>query len=290
VNVVIIVSRYFKKNNYFLFFFAVFFASLYSLPLSSRKPLPFSPGFCPSSVSLPTSLKEQEIRLAAHRQTLWNQKIHIQKRSEQPLHIKIDQARFQQWIKRSHISSGNRRFIQNIFQLLFLENQKILRERRCIQKWLDLRKEKQPLTAGDKAYFGILKKKYQASSLDELWIKADVVPISMAVAQSIEESGWGKAKIAQKRRSYFGMCQRNAVISYQNSQDCVAHYLNNLNRHASYSKMRRLRAQLRLQKKPITGKALLPTLSAYSVYKRYIAKIALIMNAYRLSELDAWIF
>ena len=46
--------------------------------------------------------------------------------------------------------------------------------------------------------------KYKANTLDELLIKVDKVPVSLALAQAAIESGWGTSRFAQEGNALFG--------------------------------------------------------------------------------------
>ena len=45
---------------------------------------------------------------------------------------------------------------------------------------------------------------YQADSLDALLIKVDTIPVSLALAQAVIESGWGTSRFAYEGNALFG--------------------------------------------------------------------------------------
>ena len=45
---------------------------------------------------------------------------------------------------------------------------------------------------------------YKADNLDALLIKADEIPVSLALAQAVIESGWGTSRFAYEGNALFG--------------------------------------------------------------------------------------
>ena len=92
--------------------------------------------------------------------------------------------------------------------------------------------------------------------LDELFLKIDVIPEKIALAQAAIESSWGRSRFAREGNSYFGIrCRRpgcgiepaevtNAdfyVRSYQSINEGVKHYARFLNAGIYYSDFRERR-------------------------------------------------
>lgn len=120
---------------------------------------------------------------------------------------------------------------------------------------------------------------------DREWMKLllqrmDTVPADLALAQGAIESAWGTSRFARKANNYFGQwcfepgCgmvprQRrdgatHEVSTYDSALDSVRSYMRNLNSHPRYTMLRRLRARLRRQDKPVTGTTLAGGLEGYS--------------------------
>ena len=110
--------------------------------------------------------------------------------------------------------------------------------------------------------------------------RVDIIPVELVLVQAANESAWGTSRFARKGYNFFGLwcfqkgcgfvpSRRNAdaedeVAKFDNLTRAVYTYLRNLNRHNAYREMRTIRAQLRANQLPITGKALAEGLVSYS--------------------------
>ncbi len=107
------------------------------------------------------------------------------------------------------------------------------------------------------------------ADVDALLKKVDVVPPSLALAQAIEESGWGTSRIARSQNSLFGQFGQAAsgdwdYKSFASLQEAVASYMHNLNTHRAYKEFRISRAKMRATKGEIDGWELAGALHRYS--------------------------
>jgi len=118
------------------------------------------------------------------------------------------------------------------------------------------------------------------SMLEELWKKVDIVPASLALAQSAEESGWGTSRFAAEGNAIYGQWtwgsnaitpekQRKelgnyGIAAFETLQESVCAYMLNLNTHNAYTSLRNKRAELRENNQKITGLLLAEQLTKYS--------------------------
>ncbi len=116
--------------------------------------------------------------------------------------------------------------------------------------------------------------------IDALWKKVDIVPVSLALAQAAEESGWGTSRFAAKGNAVYGQWtwgsnaitpekQRKelgnyGIASFETLQQSISAYMINLNTHNAYSDLREKRAALREKNQKITGHILAGQLTKYS--------------------------
>lgn len=133
--------------------------------------------------------------------------------------------------------------------------------------------------------------------------RVDIIPESLVVAQAIEESGWGTSRFAQAANNYFGQqCYRdgcglspqdndNASFQLRKFPDAlssVRSYMSNLNSLSAYEDFREQRYDLRTDDKPLTGLALIDTITSYSERGNdYIDTIRTIISQYDLTRYDA---
>lgn len=110
--------------------------------------------------------------------------------------------------------------------------------------------------------------------------KVDILPPSLALAQAAEESGWGTSRFAKEGNAFFGQWdfsgngmkpkqQRKelgnyGVARFDSPLASVEAYMLNINTGNAYQKLRTVRAEIRANKKNISGLELAGTLDKYS--------------------------
>ena len=131
---------------------------------------------------------------------------------------------------------------------------------------------------------------YKADTLDALLIKVDQIPVSLALAQAVIESGWGTSRFAYEGNALFGQyvwgTNKNGIIpnerdtnanfkikSFNNLSDSVASYMKNLNTNFHYNEFRINRFVLRSNNIPLRGSYLAEYLLNYSIEDDYTDKI-----------------
>ena len=181
-------------------------------------------------------------------------------------------------------------FIKIVLPLVVAENEKILEDRFKLKK-ITSRKittdlEKQWLRQK------FLEYKVKKGNVDELKIKMDIIPASIALAQAAKESGWGTSRFALEGNAIFGQWTWNGkgiapldrdkeknhkILKFPILRASVKAYKNNLNSHRSYTKIRAMRKDLRDKNKKISGLELTKALDNYaetgSEYTRILEQI-----------------
>ncbi len=168
-------------------------------------------------------------------------------------------------------------FIKIVLPLIVAENEKILDDREKL-KSLSAKKftsdlEKQWLRQK------LLEYKVKKSNFDELMVRMDMIPVSIALAQAAKESGWGTSRFALEGNAIFGQWtwdgqgiaplkrdgdKNHKILKFPILRASVKAYKNNLNTHKSYSKFRDKRKDLREKNKKISGLSLTGTLKNYA--------------------------
>ena len=168
-------------------------------------------------------------------------------------------------------------FIKIVLPLVVAENEKILEDRFKLKKILSGKsttdEEKQWLRQK------FLEYKVKKGNVEELTIKMDIIPASIALAQAAKESGWGTSRFALEGNAIFGQWTWNGkgiaplnrdksknhkILKFPILRASVKAYKNNLNTHKSYIKFRAMRQDLRKRNKKITGLLLTNTLDNYA--------------------------
>ena len=196
-------------------------------------------------------------------------------------------------------------FIKLMLPLVLRVNEELLEDRARVEGLVRRLREGKRLRAADRAWLDLLSERYGAEpgNFDDLADRLDVVPPSLALAQAIEESGWGTSRFAKLGNAVFGQWtfgrdegivplersdgRSHKIKAFSHLHDSVANYLTNLNRHPAYADFRRLRANMRTQGQELNGYVLAGTLTAYSERGAdYISTIRAIMRFNNLTDLD----
>jgi len=165
------------------------------------------------------------------------------------------------------------------------ENRAILKTRQRLDDWYQ---DRDQLSADEVSEISEIATRYRIEDFDidsdvswaKLMNRVDVVPPSLAIAQSANESAWGTSRFARKGYNFFGQwCYRKGcglvpkkrdanktheVAAFDSPQESVKMYIRNLNSNRAYKSLRDLRAKLRRSNKPVTGHELAAGLKRYS--------------------------
>ena len=191
-------------------------------------------------------------------------------------------------------------FIKIVLPLILHENEKIIDDRKRLFKILG----KNFNSPGEKVWLNRRFKEYKIEDKDlaELKMRMDIIPVSIAVAQAANESGWGTSRFALEGNALFGQWtwskkgispknkdpdQSHKVLQFQILKASVRAYKNNLNTHNAYKEFREVRAKLRQSGTTITGLALIKYLNRYaSIGEKYTEIIEGIIVQNSLTDFD----
>ena len=197
-------------------------------------------------------------------------------------------------------------FFQTILPLILHINEEILAERRRLWQLRHHLRLGERLNATDRLWLAVMAERYRVKrgDIDALLNRVDIVPVSLALAQSAEESGWGTSRFGREGNALFGMWttardggmtplnrdqgKTHKIKAYGSLLESVRSYVRNLNRHGAYKQFRSARADMRRAGAPLEGAVLAGELTAYSQRGAdYVATIRTIIEANGLSRLDA---
>ena len=191
-------------------------------------------------------------------------------------------------------------FIKIVLPLILHENEKIIDDRKRLFKILG----KNFNSPGEKVWLNRRFKEYKIEDKDlaELKMRMDIIPVSIALAQAANESGWGTSRFALEGNALFGQWtwskkgispknkdpdQSHKILQFQILKASVRAYKNNLNTHNAYKEFREVRAKLRQSGTTITGLALIKYLKRYaSIGEKYTKIIEGIMVQNSLTDFD----
>ena len=194
-------------------------------------------------------------------------------------------------------------FLQAILPLVLRANESIAADRQTLlvlaagppNRWTD----------ADFVWIELLAQRYftDPNDIDELIRRVDAIPISLALAQAAEESGWGTSRFAIEGNAVFGQWTfdpdkglvpnaRNQgavhlVRFYDGLLGSVAGYMRNLNTHDAYVAFRNRRQQMRDTIGALDALSLANTLLHYSEGRRdYVKRIRDIVEINDLIAFD----
>ncbi|MDH3235022.1 MAG: glucosaminidase domain-containing protein [Alphaproteobacteria bacterium] len=202
------------------------------------------------------------------------------------------------------VKHRTRMFRKILLPLILQANETILRDR---EKLLALRRKMQigvSPSVAENGWLWSLARHYRVRNgdLDALILRVDAIPPSLALAQAIEESGWGTSSYARKGNAIFGqetsLSATNAMTgsyrgrafkikTFASLLAAVDAYARNLNTHPAYRHMRAERSMMRARGERPGGRVLAGTLLRYSERgPAYIRTIRTIMGNFDLQKLD----
>jgi len=193
-------------------------------------------------------------------------------------------------------------FFRLMTPLILIANEKIMYERSIIKSSaLD-----SPALKAIALKYRLLKNKrnnLNEKQRKQLLQRVDILPPSLALAQSAKESGWATSRFTIEGNAFFGqwdfsgngmkpLQQRKELGNYGIARfpsplASVEGYMLNINSNKAYQKLRILRAQLRTDNNPISGSQLASTLDKYSERGQvYIDGLQSMIRYNKLTQVD----
>lgn len=139
--------------------------------------------------------------------------------------------------------------------------------------------------------------------VDELIVRVDKVPPSLALAQAANESAWGTSRFAVEGNNLFGQwcfkkgCglvpgsreedARHEVARFSSPRQSVQRYIYNLNTNLAYEDFREWRARKRQKREPLVGEPAAETLVRYSARgEEYVDELQEMIRVNDLQQYD----
>ena len=196
-------------------------------------------------------------------------------------------------------------FIKSMIPIIFIENEKVLIDRKKILNWWtetegeEIAREFWPdwLIGTSDLY------NFDGENIGDLLKRVDIIPISLALSQAIIESGWGTSRYARQGNAIFGQYtfdedsglipekrekkDKHLIKKFGSLNLSVRSYIKNLNTHNAYAGLRKKRRDLRMEGSLITGHKLLPFLYNYSERgKDYITDLTKLIDENNFKKFD----
>jgi Bax protein len=207
--------------------------------------------------------------------------------------------------KVEQVDLRKRLFFKTMLPLVLRVNEEIIVERRRLVGLIAILDAGHELNSTDREWLDQLAERYRTNpgEFATLLRRVDAVSPALAIAQSVEESGWGRSRFARDGNALFGqrvwaegagiVPQARAdgeafeVRVFDRLIDSVRAYALNLNRHPSYADFRVTRARQRATDITLDPYSLADTLLEYSERREgYVETLKSIIRANRLEQFE----
>ncbi len=202
----------------------------------------------------------------------------------------------------SSVKDRKELFIKIALPLIIIENEILNRQNKKIKQ---LKNNLKHISKNDALWLIDKMKKYKVKnkSIDQLLLKVDTIPVSLALSQAAIESGWGTSRFAFEGNALFGQyvwgddehgivpTERNndeiySIKAFSSLRESVASYMLNLNSNYHYNEFRNNRFILKNTDRKISGIYLAEFLTNYSIEENYPSKVIGIIKTNNLEDLE----
>jgi uncharacterized FlgJ-related protein len=194
-------------------------------------------------------------------------------------------------------------FIRLLLTSVVKVNDNIMAVRIEIKRLATKQQQGSPLSMREQEWLAGVAADYycDVSQFSELLQRIDILPVSLILAQAIDESGWGTSHFAKKGNALYGQHLAShskgtflttpgghvKIATFDNLYHGTASYIHNINTTRAYAAHRDERAKFRAQHGYLSGDHLAGTLGHYSVRgQHYVKTLRWLMQHYQLAELD----
>ena len=203
------------------------------------------------------------------------------------------------------VAERKQAFIRMVLPLILKANEDVLAER---HRLIDLEGRVSSgleMSESAHAWLAALAEKYSAAPNDFVTLlrRVDAVLPTLALAQSIEESGWGRSRFAREGNALYGQrvwrqgagfvpeergeSETFEVRAFGSLLESVQSYVVNLNRHYAYEDYRAMRARMRAHDTEFDGLWLATTLANYSERRgAYVDALTRLIVSNRLDQFE----
>ena len=185
-------------------------------------------------------------------------------------------------------------FINLVLPLILAANDELLQRREAVRAAVQAHDR-------DKLDQWAVLYRIEAEKLDDTGLaerllrRVDTIPVALALAQAVVESGWGTSRFARQGNALFGQWawtesagmrpsaasnDRAVVRSFGSLLDSVRAYMHNLNTHQNYKRFRDARYRLKLQTEAVKALRLAAYLDSYAeIGQAYVEKLLVIISS-----------
>jgi Bax protein len=173
-------------------------------------------------------------------------------------------------------------FLRMMLPLVLKANEGVRAERNRLLRMKRAQDKGVGISDDDRVYLKHMAKRYgvRKPRIDLLLARVDVLPVSIALAQSAIESGWGTSRFVLEGNAPFGQWttasfkglvpkdrtggETHKIRAFDDLYDSVRSYIHNLNTHRAYRRFRAIRETMRASGARLDSLTLISSLKSYS--------------------------
>jgi len=193
-------------------------------------------------------------------------------------------------------------FLRMMLPLVLKANEGVRAERNRLMRIKIAQEKGTVISDGDRVYLMNMARRYgvRKPRIDLLLARVDILPVSIALAQSAVESGWGTSRFVLEGNAPFGQWttasfkglvpknrtdgESHKIRTFDDLYGSVRSYIHNLNTHRAYRSFRAMRETMRTSGAHLNSLTLISSLTPYS--KKGEAYVKLLKNVIVVNQLE----
>jgi len=215
------------------------------------------------------------------------------------------------------VKEANAEILKDRARLLRIRGRLVLAEKRAAKKgktahvhvrgrearWLRRLAEDYEIDMSEEKAGAARPRRFDQDFVDEVLLRVDGVPPSLALAQAANESAWGTSRFARQGNNFFGLRSTDGsglvpkrrargaafrVAAYATPRESVRAYIETLNTQLAYRRLWEIRAEDRRQGRKPSGLRLANGLQSYSERgETYVRLIQSMIRTNGLAQYDS---
>jgi Bax protein len=193
-------------------------------------------------------------------------------------------------------------FLRMMLPLVLKVNEGVRAERSRLMRIKFAQEKGTAILDSDRVYLKNMARRYGIGEprIDLLLARVDILPVSIALAQSAIESGWGTSRFVLEGNAPFGQWttasfkglvpkgrpagKTHKIRAFDDLYGSVRSYIHNLNTHRAYRRFRVMRETMRTSGKHLDSLTLISSLKSYS--EKGDAYVKLLKNVIVVNQLE----
>jgi Bax protein len=193
-------------------------------------------------------------------------------------------------------------FLRMMLPLVLKANEGVRAERNRLLRIKHAQETGTAISDDDRVYLKNMARRYgvRKPSIDLLLARVDILPVSIALAQSAIESGWGTSRFVLEGNAPFGQWttasfkglvpkdrtdgKTHKIRAFDDLYESVRSYIHNLNTHRAYRRFRAMRETMRASGARLDSLTLISSLKSYS--EKGDAYVKLLKNVIVVNQLE----